>query len=455
MGGATGAATWASVLPGRCLRALIAVLPRALARAGGPPEIWERAVDGEDRGGPGRAGKSKNSRPEVLVFVSVVTSRFDPARGEFDPAPLESFTRDKVVLGVREFFFSHGDLPHLAFVVTHRLIPPSRPDGGQRSPSRASAGASPPPERRRPARWPRAECAPALRAAPRLAERDLSRPGDPRLQRPHQPPGSDRGRAGPADHGKGWSESTASARRSPPAKPRRSSRSWRPRLKAANRGRDRVEPQAVGPLDPRRFLPPSKTAPVKLAPSKTPPPKTPPLRSARSCPSSPARTSSREAPTRARRRGVPSELPVLSDCYRLLLWGFERAEGFPKVLRPSLTSGWLDGGGALHETAREGAVGAPESPAGVQRSRAKPLRRGSWHPTRPATARDLQRGRGWGAKSPAGVQRSRAKPLRRGSWHPTRPATARDHQRGRGWSPRSTGRGPACGCASSSVPLQR
>ena len=46
-------------------------------------------------------------------------------------------------------------------------------------------------------------------------------------------------------------------------------------------------------------------------------------------------------PRKPRRRSVPSELPVLSDYYRLLIWGFERAEGFPKVLRPSLTSRFL------------------------------------------------------------------------------------------------------------------
>ncbi|MGE0711795.1 MAG: hypothetical protein AB7N76_30770 [Planctomycetota bacterium] len=41
------------------------------------------------------------------------------------------------------------------------------------------------------------------------------------------------------------------------------------------------------------------------------------------------------------RRTAPSELPVLSDYYALLLWSFERAEGFPKVLRPSLTQRFL------------------------------------------------------------------------------------------------------------------
>jgi hypothetical protein len=44
---------------------------------------------------------------------------------------------------------------------------------------------------------------------------------------------------------------------------------------------------------------------------------------------------------RAQRRSVPSELPILSDYYRLLTWSYERAEGFPKVLRPSLTHRFL------------------------------------------------------------------------------------------------------------------
>jgi hypothetical protein len=63
------------------------------------------------------------------VFVSLVTCRFDPARGSFDSEALDSFTRDKVVLAVREYFFSQGDTPHLVFVVTYRLIPPSALDG--------------------------------------------------------------------------------------------------------------------------------------------------------------------------------------------------------------------------------------------------------------------------------------------------------------------------------------
>ncbi len=63
------------------------------------------------------------------MFVSLVTCRFDPTRATFDSGPLDAFVRDKVVLAVREYFFVQGETPHLAFVVTFRLIPPSAPDG--------------------------------------------------------------------------------------------------------------------------------------------------------------------------------------------------------------------------------------------------------------------------------------------------------------------------------------
>ena len=34
---------------------------------------------------------------------------------------------------------------------------------------------------------------------------------------------------------------------------------------------------------------------------------------------------------------LPSELPVFTRYYDLFVWSFQRAEGFPKVLRPTLT----------------------------------------------------------------------------------------------------------------------
>lgn len=43
---------------------------------------------------------------------------------------------------------------------------------------------------------------------------------------------------------------------------------------------------------------------------------------------------------RRRDRGSPTELPVFTRYYDLFLWSFERSEGFPKVLRPSLTHRW-------------------------------------------------------------------------------------------------------------------
>lgn len=78
------------------------------------------------------------------MHVTTVTCRFDPALGAFDDAPLRLLTRDKVVLSVRDHFFHHGELPHLAFVVVYRLVPPSQPDGSSgrldpRQPARTSS----------------------------------------------------------------------------------------------------------------------------------------------------------------------------------------------------------------------------------------------------------------------------------------------------------------------------
>ena len=63
------------------------------------------------------------------MHVTLVTCRFDPTCGVFDDAPLHACTRDKVILDVREYFHTHGSLPHLTFVLTYRLVPPSAPDG--------------------------------------------------------------------------------------------------------------------------------------------------------------------------------------------------------------------------------------------------------------------------------------------------------------------------------------
>jgi len=38
----------------------------------------------------------------------------------------------------------------------------------------------------------------------------------------------------------------------------------------------------------------------------------------------------------------PDELPVFTQFYALLVWSFERAEAFPKVLRPTLTQRFLE-----------------------------------------------------------------------------------------------------------------
>lgn len=61
--------------------------------------------------------------------VDVLTLRYDPTRGVLDDAPLRAFTRDKVILSVRDHFFMAGDVPHLALVVESRLPAPSARDG--------------------------------------------------------------------------------------------------------------------------------------------------------------------------------------------------------------------------------------------------------------------------------------------------------------------------------------
>lgn len=40
------------------------------------------------------------------------------------------------------------------------------------------------------------------------------------------------------------------------------------------------------------------------------------------------------------RATTPAELPVFTRYYALFLWAFERSEGFPRVLRPTLTQRW-------------------------------------------------------------------------------------------------------------------
>jgi ATP-dependent DNA helicase RecQ len=61
--------------------------------------------------------------------VQVLTLRYDPTRGVIDETPLCTFSRDKVILAVRDHFFSVGTVPHLALVVEYRLPEPSQPDG--------------------------------------------------------------------------------------------------------------------------------------------------------------------------------------------------------------------------------------------------------------------------------------------------------------------------------------
>ena len=55
------------------------------------------------------------------MLVYVITLRFSSALGGFDNTELREFTKDKEVLSIRDHFFHHDDIPHLAFVVTYRL----------------------------------------------------------------------------------------------------------------------------------------------------------------------------------------------------------------------------------------------------------------------------------------------------------------------------------------------
>lgn len=68
-----------------------------------------------------------------------------PALDTFDDRPLRLFSRDKVVLSVRDRFFLHGEVPHPAFVVVYRLVPPSHPDGssGKLEPGHGQAHGQP------------------------------------------------------------------------------------------------------------------------------------------------------------------------------------------------------------------------------------------------------------------------------------------------------------------------
>jgi len=62
--------------------------------------------------------------------VDVLTLRYDSTRGVLDDTALREFTRDKVVLAVRDHFYQVGAIPHLTLVIEHRLPAPgpgSRP----------------------------------------------------------------------------------------------------------------------------------------------------------------------------------------------------------------------------------------------------------------------------------------------------------------------------------------
>ena len=56
--------------------------------------------------------------------VDVLTLRYDPSRGVLDDTALREFTRDKVVLAVRDHFYQVGSVPHLTLVIEYRLPAP-------------------------------------------------------------------------------------------------------------------------------------------------------------------------------------------------------------------------------------------------------------------------------------------------------------------------------------------
>ena len=52
--------------------------------------------------------------------IEVLTLRYDAERGTIDGAAMAEFTRDKVVLGVREHFYQVGSTPHVTLVIQYR-----------------------------------------------------------------------------------------------------------------------------------------------------------------------------------------------------------------------------------------------------------------------------------------------------------------------------------------------
>ena len=138
------------------------------------------------------------------MFVSTVTCRFDLHRGTFDDTPLRAVSWDKDLLSVRDHFFVVGDVPHLAFVLVYRLVPPSHPDGTSgRSPyPPAYPAAWPGPWPPGPA-WPaQAGSGPGGPGAGPAAPPTPKPTHGPRLPAPRDgPPGPHAGNAGPGGSG--------------------------------------------------------------------------------------------------------------------------------------------------------------------------------------------------------------------------------------------------------------
>ena len=66
------------------------------------------------------------------MHIKVVTLRYDENLGGFPEEPLRRAAGSGAVLGVREYFFTHGNVPHLALVMELDRTDGVRPPQGQR-----------------------------------------------------------------------------------------------------------------------------------------------------------------------------------------------------------------------------------------------------------------------------------------------------------------------------------
>jgi HRDC domain len=102
-------------------------------RAGG----WDRRVR-ERRGSLLRRFDAGVSPGDSTLRVHVLTLRYDGALGRIDERPLTSFLSTRRLLAMREHFFSFGELPHLACVVTYEPASSVSPSSAAQEPCRPS-----------------------------------------------------------------------------------------------------------------------------------------------------------------------------------------------------------------------------------------------------------------------------------------------------------------------------